>query len=210
VRRGESVSDWELRDLWDETEFELGKVRLLGDLVTAAWFEAETPKEREAKRLEFANAVASGEAEQFRDWLEERRHAGSPLAPFHWDLEFPEVFGRKNSGFDSIVGNPPFLGGNRISELFQGPEYGHWLKTHVSDAMGQVDLCAFFFCRLYTLLRAGGTLGLVATASVAAGDSRVAGLSRILSDGGRIYSGGRGQDVLRIPRGAHGPQRRRG
>ena len=53
----ESVSDWELRDLWDEAQFELGKVRLFGDLVLAAFFEGEKPKERERKRSEYASAV---------------------------------------------------------------------------------------------------------------------------------------------------------
>ena len=33
----ESVSDWELRDIWDEARFELGTVRLFGDLVLAAF-----------------------------------------------------------------------------------------------------------------------------------------------------------------------------
>jgi len=47
---GESVSDWEVRDLWDHAKSELDKVRLLGDLVIAAFFEAEKPKDREGKR----------------------------------------------------------------------------------------------------------------------------------------------------------------
>ena len=34
----EVVSDWALRDLWEETQLELGKVRLFGDLVLAAFF----------------------------------------------------------------------------------------------------------------------------------------------------------------------------
>lgn len=184
----ESISDWELRDLWDEAEFELSKVRLFGDLVVAAYFEGENPREREGKRGEYSSAVVSGEVESYRNWLQELRSAEHPLAPFHWDLEFPEVFVRARSGFDSMVGNPPFLGGNRISEYFQGPGYGHWLKAYVSDSIGQVDLCAFFLCKLHELLRMGGTFGVVATASVAAGDSRVGGLSRILGAGGRIYS----------------------
>ena len=46
----ERVSDRELRDLWDEAQLELGKVRLFGDLVVAAFFAGEKPKEREAKR----------------------------------------------------------------------------------------------------------------------------------------------------------------
>src|SRR5206468_10916410 len=77
----ESVSDWELRDLWDEAQFELGKVRLFGDLVLAAFFESEKPKEREGKRGEYASAVVSGETKNLGRWLEEWRHE-QPLDPF--------------------------------------------------------------------------------------------------------------------------------
>ena len=38
--------------------------------------------------------------------------AGCPK-PFHWPLEFPEVF-MQRGGFDAIVGNPPFMGGSRL------------------------------------------------------------------------------------------------
>jgi len=34
------------------------------------------------------------------------RAGDHPIAPFHWEIEFPEVFGRDNPGFDLIVGNP--------------------------------------------------------------------------------------------------------
>ena len=37
--------------------------------------------------------------------------------PFHWEIEFPEVFARDNPGFDAIVGNPPFAGKNTIGGL---------------------------------------------------------------------------------------------
>jgi Eco57I restriction-modification methylase len=33
-----------------------------------------------------------------------------PVRPFHWEIEFPEVFGGGREGFDAIVGNPPFAG----------------------------------------------------------------------------------------------------
>ena len=36
--------------------------------------------------------------------------ATGPLPPFHWEIEFPEVFARENPGFDAFVGNPPFHG----------------------------------------------------------------------------------------------------
>lgn len=47
----DDVADAELRRLWDEALHELSKVRLFGDLVVAAFFEGEKPKEREASAL---------------------------------------------------------------------------------------------------------------------------------------------------------------
>ena len=39
------------------------------------------------------------------------------IHPFHWELEFPEVFlDGDRKGFDAFVGNPPFGGGRRIRE----------------------------------------------------------------------------------------------
>ena len=56
-------------------------------------------------------------------WLEDLRQADPPLAPFHWQIEFPEVFlpaERENPGFDAIVGNPPFAGKNTTKKANVG------------------------------------------------------------------------------------------
>ena len=45
----EIVDDSELRELWDDAQFELNHVRLFGDLVLAAFFEGSKPKDRELK-----------------------------------------------------------------------------------------------------------------------------------------------------------------
>jgi hypothetical protein len=183
----EGVSDWELRDLWVEAQFALGKVRLFGDLVLAAYFGGDKPKEREAKRGEYASAVVSGEAERHRGWLENWRLAEQPLAPFHWEIEFPEVFARENPGFDAVVGNPPFLGGKNISGT-HGEAYLQWLaQSHVGTG-GQADLVSYFFRRVFTLLRSNGAFGLIATKTIAQGDTRASGLRWICQNGGEIYA----------------------
>ena len=187
----EHVSDWELRELWDEAQFELGKVRLFGDLIMAAYFKGQKPKEREAKRREYANAVVSGEAERDRGWLEDWRHAEQPLAPFHWEVEFPEVFGRERGGFDAIVGNPPFLGGPQLSESLGGPLYQEWLKECHSGAFGNADLCAYFFRQGFSMICETGTLGLLATNSISEGGTRTTGLQSILAAGGVVYKANR-------------------
>jgi hypothetical protein len=183
----EGVTDGELRDLWNKAQFELSKVRLLGDLAVAAYLEAETPREREAKRLEFANAVLRGEAEGLRGRLEERRHADPPLAPFHWQIEFPEVFERENPGFDAFVGNPPFLGGKRISTT-QGEAYRDWLAALHEESTSNADMVAHFFRRAFDLLRDGGVFGLIATNTIAQGDTRASGLRWICTRGGEIFA----------------------
>jgi hypothetical protein len=182
----ESVSDWARRDLWDEALFELGKVRLIGDLVIAAFFEAGKPKERDAKRAEFAKAVVSGEAESYRAWVEELRHEEPPLVPFHWEIEFPEVFDRKPPGFNAFVGNPPFAGKNSV---INGNVAGYpdWLKELHEESHGNADLVAHFFRRGFALLRDEGDFGLIATNTIAQGDTRASGLRWICNHGGEIF-----------------------
>ena len=183
---GEDVSDRELRDLWDEAQFELTQVKLFGDLVLAAFFDGEKPKERDAKRSEYASAVVNGTAENFSSSLEEWRHADPPLAPFHWEIEFPEVFERENPGFDAFVGNPPFMGGKNISGVLS-PGYLDYITDRFKPAGGQADLVAYFFRRCFGLLRKFGALGLVATNTISQGDTRRASLVPILSEDGFIF-----------------------
>lgn len=183
----ESVSDWELRDLWDEAQFELSKVRLFGDLVLAAFFAGEKPKEREAKRGEYANAVVGGEAERYRGWLKEWRHAEQPLAPFHWEIEFPEVFERENPGFDAIVGNPPFAG-RTTTATANVDGYLTWLQHVHAQSHGNADLVAHFFRRAFHIVREGGTFGLIATNTIGQGDTRATGLRWICQHGSEIFA----------------------
>lgn len=105
----ERLSDAALHALWREAQAELALVREYGDLVVLAFFAGSTPKAREAQRKEYALAVFDEERlAALRRELEERRHGELALAPFHWEIEFPEVFQREQGGFDVIVGNPPF------------------------------------------------------------------------------------------------------
>ena len=196
-----NVSDWDLRDWWDQARFELGKVRLFGDLTIAAFFDGAKPKEREAKNGEYARAVLNGEADQHRGWLAERRRADPPLAPFHWEIEFPEVFERESSaasargnltqekrpGFDAIVGNPPFAGKNSLA-AGNVANYPDWLKKIHEESHGNADLVAHFFRRAFDLVRDKGNFGLIATNTIAQGDTRASGLRWICKHGGQIFS----------------------
>ncbi|MFC3767678.1 Eco57I restriction-modification methylase domain-containing protein [Paenibacillus sp. GCM10012303] len=103
--------------------------------------------------------------------------------PFHWPLEFPEVF-VAHKGFDAIVGNPPFLWGSRISSRL-GERYRDWLLSLHEDVNGNADLCTHFFRRINNLIGVG-SFGLIGTNSICQTDNRTAGLVPILSEGSSI------------------------
>ena len=114
--------------------------------------------------------------------------SGAKSVPvFNWEIEFPEVFDRVNPGFDAIIGNPPFLGGKRISTNF-GDGYLDWLKVVNPESHGNADLVAHFFRRAFDLLRENGTFGLITTNTISQGDTRSTGLRYICENGGIIYN----------------------
>lgn len=107
--------------------------------------------------------------------------------PFHWPLEFPEVFARDCAGFDAIVGNPPFKRGKDLSGLL-GSSYREWLVQQVaSNRRGSADLVVYFFLRANQILRELGCFGLLATNTIAEGDTRQVGLEPLLAAGNCIY-----------------------
>ena len=180
----EGVEDSELRDLWDRADHEVARVRLFADLVISAYLEGSTRREREERRVEYARQVVAGTANQHR----ERQGSGSFATPFHWELEFPEALDRTtSSGFDAFVGNPPFMGGTKISTNL-GSAYRDWLYHSYPGARGRCDLVGYFFRRSFELLQPGGAFGLIASNSIAEGDTREGGLTWICQNGGDIYS----------------------
>lgn len=114
----------------------------------------------------------------------EGRGEEKAITPFHWAVEFPEVFDRENPGFDAIVGNPPFMGGRRMKAEV-GEDYQDWIEQ-LQGGSRNADLVARFFLRGYALLRQGGCLGLIATNTLRQGDTRATGLRAIRQAGGTI------------------------
>ncbi len=118
------------------------------------------------------------------------RHAGAAAALaasekrrfFHWFLEFPTVFpGKAEDGFDVIIGNPPFLGGKKISGTY-GADYLDYL-TATNPPAGAMDLVGFFFRRNYSLLNNSGRMALIATKTIAEGETREGSLDYLVKRG---------------------------
>jgi hypothetical protein len=177
----------------------LSLFRTIGDAAIAAFFSVEKPKRREEDRkrllailevdLRSRGSIAvNGEVVIAIQTL---RKGPRGVAPFHWEIEFPEVFttdesGNVTGGFDAILGNPPFMGGKRISTAF-GDCYRDWLKELHEGASSNSDLVGHFFRRAFSLLRQNRCFGLIATNTIAQGDTRFSGLRWICRNGGTIY-----------------------
>lgn len=113
-----------------------------------------------------------------------------PRRPFHWPLEFPEVFSSDKPGFSALIGNPPFMGGSKIATAF-GNSYRDYLIDNVANGRrgqrGQADLCSYFVCRMALLVRVSGAFGMIATNTISQGDTRVVGLDQLVEGDCKIY-----------------------
>lgn len=102
--------------------------------------------------------------------------------PLHWVIEVPDVM-VEHGGFDAIVGNPPFLGGSKLTGAM-GANVRDWLvHQEAGGVRGSADLVAYFFLRAFRLLNTFGSIGLIATNTIAQGDTRQVGLDRLASSG---------------------------
>ena len=173
-------------DLWDRMQEALVPVRLYANLIISAFFESSKKGGKEAKRFEFSRSILDTLKWNYRYAPSTVKYGKSEVTPFHWMIEFPDVFARRNPGFDAIVGNPPFRGGRNLSAEY-GDVYLQWLRTVHEDSSGGADLVAYFFRRSFDLIRTRGTFGLIATNTIAQGDTRSTGLKYICNNGGTIY-----------------------
>jgi hypothetical protein len=104
--------------------------------------------------------------------------------PLHWIIEAPQVM--EDGGFDAIIGNPPFLGSNKISTAM-GMNMRAWLVNVVAGTSGNGDLIAYFFRRTENLLKKNGTFGLIATKAVTEGDTVAVGIEPLFDNGFKFY-----------------------
>ncbi|MCQ8831724.1 Eco57I restriction-modification methylase domain-containing protein [Streptomyces malaysiensis] len=201
------------RKLLREVRQMSAKLRLVGDLVVGAalatcasgrvpWYEADGG-ERLRDLFPMAARVARGvvavpEAEvedsevvaearrRAREWLaSELPEGGMRRVPVHWPLEFAEVFAERG-GFDAVVGNPPFLGGHKLTGAL-GEAYREYAIDYLAQGKrGKADLVAYFTLRIHALLNSAGQAGLIATNTLAQGDTRETGLDQLVAEGVEI------------------------
>jgi len=166
-----------LRQCLDVTEETLSAIRLAGDAAVAAFFSADKDRPREQEREELAGYLESylgrmkvEDREPIARAVGQLRSGDHPISPFHWQIEFPEVFavdakGEITGGFDAVVGNPPFAGHVSIT-IGHRSGYSEYLREIFEGSGGKSDLAAFFFRRSFDILRSNGAFGLLATNTI--------------------------------------------
>lgn len=123
---------------------------------------------------------------------------GIPLAPnlseavsqaalghrfFHWRHGYPEVFASAASGFDAVVGNPPYLNQLQSDTAVQRPTAELLRHCTGGIATGYADTAAAFWARVPDWLRPGGRAGLVVPHSLLVTADTAALRERLLTVG---------------------------
>ena len=115
-----------------------------------------------------------------------RPDGGPSRNPLHWPIAFPEVFDAtdRQRGFDAMVGNPPFIGGQKITGA-AGTDYrSHLVAWIAGGTKGSADLVAYFFLNATKVSR---SFGYLATNTIAQGDTSEVGLTQIIDMGWTIH-----------------------
>ncbi len=192
----QQIADIDLRDardadykqrLLDRSRSLIDQLRLLADGMSGASLAGGT----EAAYLRLAilaNADAlatdAGRAslrKQVTAWL--TGLDGCQSRPAHYPLLFPEVFTDGRCGFDAIIGNPPFLGGKKVTGALGVNYREHLVASVANNVRGHADLVAYMLLRADGLIGARGQLGLIATNTLSQGETREVGLDQLVAAG---------------------------
>lgn len=198
---GSPPAQREKERLLDDAQDALERVRLIADVCVGAFFAADKDKAREqerVRRLVIVDRWLGGDDDAKLDLDQLRAELRRTQVPFHWMLEFPEIFYadrpdpldddkvNHTAFIDAFVGNPPFAGGLTISGV-HGNEYVAWGKAVLGLSSAKADLSAYFLLRTASLTGSHGTIGLITTNTIAQGDTREAGLAALVRQGLGIY-----------------------
>ncbi len=185
-----TVRDAELKErLFREAEAALDDLKVAGDVIVgAALSTARKGKDKlDSRLLGVAGDVAAALDSTRRDadrrvrlqnlrtdalyWLNDGKPPMQPdRRPFHWPIEFPEVF-MDRGGFDAVVGNPPYIGNKYWKERL-GDDFQPYFASLLRRALGKPDVVVLFVWRMVQLLRDGGIASSLATQSITEVDSK--------------------------------------
>ena len=117
------------------------------------------------------------------------RRSGAISHPAHFPLLFPEVFeAEDHSGFDAVIGNPPYLHGQKITGIHGTSYRDHLVRQRGGGVRGSADLVTYMLLTAAAIVRSDrGSFGLITTNTIAQGDTREVGLDQLIKHGFHIH-----------------------
>jgi len=101
------------------------------------------------------------------------------LNVFDWDHEFAAIM--KSGGFDAVIGNPPYIPLEQLSE-----EERNYLRNHFPELQRKFDSSAAFILAFLPKLSRNGHLGYIAPQTWETGENYIEFRKRIFSDFGLV------------------------
>ncbi len=145
------------------------------------------PKTTECEQYLMTDADFRQILSGYKGWQDKRTAYANSVAEekkfFHWFIEFPEVY--EQDGFDCILGNPPYLGGRKISTNY-GDIYFSYVKETYPPNFALTDYVVFFLKRDLQITRTKGFVSIITTDTIAQGDSRKACFDELDQQGSEV------------------------
>lgn len=102
--------------LYVEAEMAVANLNSAADVLVALEMKGLKGKAYETERVSAADHITAYWDKELVELQTYAKRQLSQNITFHWALEFPEILSR--GGFDGLVGNPPFMGGKKITGAF--------------------------------------------------------------------------------------------
>jgi type I restriction-modification system DNA methylase subunit len=100
------------------------------------------------QNIKCGNSLISTDIMQINEWLRMEKAEQDRINPFDWESEFPAIM--QNGGFHAVIGNPPYVRQEMLSDLKS------YLQQHYQVYHGTADLYSYFIERGVSLLRGDG------------------------------------------------------
>jgi hypothetical protein len=101
---------------------------------------------------------------EITDWFRKAQRFANEKRFFHWELEFPEVFfGTGNSsGFDAVVGNPPYISFYSRQAMKPTEEEVEFLSSRFTHEVGgRINTFLLFIGQAVWMIKRGGAFSFI-------------------------------------------------
>ncbi|WP_188880334.1 Eco57I restriction-modification methylase domain-containing protein [Halarchaeum grantii] len=136
----------------------------MANVHTASEFGLDVPDNAEERMAEALRNDSWADIED-QDWFESAQAMAAEEGFFHWELEYPVAFygddGERleDSGFDAVIGNPPYLAGREWSDDLRKAR--PLFKQKYSCMSDQYDLYALFMQLGVEIVKVSGRFGFI-------------------------------------------------